>query len=233
MSMEYSLRQSKLEEQTYEALCDLGDEFQTEVKDYPEVRWLGRLGKFEDLGLPERYRFSVEFNQSSGGSIFLYRPNIIILNRDSPHHINEEVAHCLHLRTSKLKLHDKDKKDWFALNVLIEMFGFLGSKILDPSRKNPYSKYPDYFSVASKCKVSLEEALGSLKDLDEETLSEFLIHSQGYALGERMFYALEEGNLSRERVKKFLRKKFEKPRQATKTLERLRREFWQLNTSRI
>ena len=229
--MKYSTRQARLEEKTYEALCDLEDEFQIEIEDYPEVRWLGRLGKFEDLGLPEKYRESVEFNQQSGGSIFLYQPNIIILNKDSVHHRNEEVAHCLHLRTSKPSLYDKDKKDWFALNVLIEMFGFLGSKILDPSRKNPYSQYPDYFSIASNEGVNIKEALGPLRDLDDKTLSEFLIHSQGYALGERMFYAFEEGQLSRERVRKFLRNKFEKPRQATRTFQRLRKEFWPIVNS--
>lgn len=223
--MRYLERQKRLERKTYSALEELEDEFQIELKEYPEVIWLGRLGKFDDLGLSERYRDSVESMQRSGGSIYLYRPGVIVLNKYSIHHVNEEAAHYFHLKNSKITLTDKNKQDWFAINILIEMFGFLGSKVLNPSRKNPYREYPDYLDIVSKTGATLQEALGPLKDLDEDSLSEFLIHSQGYMLAERIYCALNKGDISKKRIRNFVLKNFKKPGQAKRQLINFRREF--------
>jgi hypothetical protein len=219
-------RNTRLETSVYEAIGSLEEEFKLDIEYYPDVLWLGRQGRFEDLGLPEVYRSSVESNRMAGGSIFLYRPKVIVLNRDQPHHINEESSHCFHLGNTRITLGDKTRQDWFAINVLIEMFGYLGSKILDPSRRNIYQGYPDYFEVALRRDADLGSALDQLRDLDDETLSEFMIHSQGYGLGERMFYAFESGDLSRERVKRFLKKDFKKKGEATRTLIKFRKDFW-------
>ena len=229
--MRSSTRQARLEGKTYAAISALETELDIDVQEYPEVIWLGRQGKFEDLGLPERYRASVEASQKSGGSIFLYRPNIIILNRDYVHHVNEEASHCFHLRNAGITLADKTKQDWFAVNILIEMFGFLGSKILDPSRKNIYKDYPDYLSLAVTKGVSFEQALDPLRDLDEDELSEFLIHSQGYGLGDRMFFALEGGQFSEDQIRAFVTKSFKEKGQATRALMQLRKGIWPIEVN--
>jgi hypothetical protein len=224
--MRFKTRQARLEKKVYESINDLEEEFGLEVDDYPEVHWLGRLGRFEDLGLPETYREPVEDNRSTGGSIYLHRPNIIVINKELPRHVNEESSHCFHLNNARIYLLDKTPQDWYSVNVLIEMFGYLGSKILDPSRKNIYEEYPDYLSVSFQEGLDVKDALGPLKKLDKATLSEFLIHSQGYGLGERMFYALESGELSTERVRNLLRKGFKRKGSATNELINLRGEFW-------
>ena len=224
--MRFKERQARLERKVYESINDLEEEFGIEVDQYPEVRWLGRLGKFEDLALSEQYRYSVESNQKAGGSVFLYKPNVIVINKDKDHHINEEAAHCFHLRTAKLSLSDKTAQDWYSVNVLIEMLGYLGSKILNPSRENIYAEYPDYLAMALNRRVGIQDALGPLRDLDQDILSEFLIHSQGYGLGERMFYAMESGNTSNEQVTKLFKKKFKRKGEATKTLIDLRSRMW-------
>ncbi|MFW5846586.1 MAG: hypothetical protein ACOCUU_00360 [Nanoarchaeota archaeon] len=223
--MRFIEKQEILERKTYEALNDLEEEFGLEVDSYPEVRWLGKLGNFNDLFLPERYREEVVSCQKKGGSIYLYRPNVIILNKDENYALNEEASHCFHLRNSRITLANKTKQDWFAVNSLIEMFGFLGSKILDPSRKNPYHKYPDYLELSLK-KINIQDALEPLRDIDDDILSEFLIHSQGYGLGDRMFYSLVSRDLKLDEIKKLLMKNFKGKGQATKTLLELRERFW-------
>jgi hypothetical protein len=229
--MRFSKRQARLETKVYESINDLEEEFNLDLPVYPEVIWFGRLGKFEDLALPEKYRASVESTQKTGGSVFLYRPNIIILNKDNPHHINEESSHCLHIGTTKLSISDKTEQDWFSLNVIIEMFGYLGSKILDPSRENIYKDYPDYLSIALNKGINIDQALDPLRDLDHESLSEFLIHSQGYGLAERMFYAFEDGSFSMGKIRKLVRKRFDGEGEATKTLLQLRDKLWPIEFS--
>ena len=44
--MRFKNRQAQIERKVYESINDLEEMFQIEVADYPEVRWLGRLGRF-------------------------------------------------------------------------------------------------------------------------------------------------------------------------------------------
>lgn len=220
-------RQYRIEDKTHQAINDLENELDIDLNKYPEVVWSGKFGYFEKLGLPESYRKEVEENRKSGGSIFLYKPNIIIINRDSPHHINEESSHCLHLNNARISLYGKSKEDWFSIRVMMEMIGFFGSKILDPSRKNGFHNYPDYFAlVQKKDGGDFERAMLPFRYCTAFEVSEMIIHSQGYGLGERVFNAFETGDCNLDEVKKLIKTNFSKPKEAIRTLENLRKKYW-------
>ena len=224
--MRFVERQARLEKRTYEAIDELEDIFDVEVHNYPEVRWLGRKGHFEDLGLQEYYREDVEGFQKAGWCVFIHKPNMIILNSEDPSLFCEEAAHFVHLHASNIRSHNKNKEDYFAANALMEMFGYLGSKILNVSRKNPYRAYPDYFALAEARGVAFIQAMKPIQELDSEGVAEMLIHSQGYGLAERVFYALQTGQTNMDYFQKLIRQSLSKSGQATKTFKELRQEFW-------
>lgn len=196
-----------------------------ELQQYPEVRWFGRKGVFEELLLGERYREQVQESKNSRSSLYLFRPRMILINDLSEHHINEKCAHYLHFVTSGLSLYGKSREDWFSLNVLIEMFGFLGSKLLNPSRKFQYENCWDFFKVLDKDDSKGMEKLELLKTDPEFDFSEFIFHQQGYLIAERMFYALHAGDLNLKEVQRLFRKSFEKPGSATRKYLELRTRF--------
>lgn len=206
--MRFVDKQARLEKRTYEAIDELEDVFGVEVRDYPEVRWMGSKGHFEDLGLPEYYRDVVENNKKNHGSLFLYKPGIVILNKDDIHHINEESSHYVHMSTSGIVPEKRNREDMLALNCLIEMFGFLGSKILNPTRGNWYKQFPDYFSIGLKHGLNFEKLVDLLDDFMTGDTSDRLIHSQGWCLGERVFYALQIGQIKMDYVQELFRKNF-------------------------
>lgn len=224
--MRFVERQARLEKRTYEAIDELEDVFDVEVPSYPEVRWLGRRGHFEDLGLQECYRDAIENNQKNKGSLFLYKPGIIIINQNDIHHINEESSHYVHMATSGIVPENRGREDLLALNCLIEMFGFLGSKILNSSRVNEYKQFPDYFATGLKYGLKFENFVDLLNDITCGDTSERLIHSQGWGLGERVFYALHNGQIKMNYIQELFKKRFIKPGEAITAFKELRDLVW-------
>jgi hypothetical protein len=224
--MKFVERQARLEKKTCEAIDELEDVFNVEIPTYPEVRWLGRLGHFEDLGLPEYYRDEVECLQAQRCSVLMSKSKVIILNRDCPEHINEETSHFVHTEASGIHYKNKDPEDLIHLHALVEMFGYLGSKLLDPSRKNSFKDFPDYFSIACRHRLGFNKFAGILNDITGGDVSERLIHSQGYGLAERVFCALETGQTNIRYFQKLIRQNFNGSGEATKTFKDLRHEFW-------
>jgi hypothetical protein len=229
--MRWIERQRRVEEKVYDTLGLLEDEFELEIDSIPEVRWFGRKGYFEDLGLAEKYREEVEEVQFIRGSLYLTKPRMILLNRDLPHHVNEETAHYFHLSHSELDLKCLNKLDWFSAVVLTEMFGFFGSKILDSSRKNDqFKNFPDHVSMVASNPNEFAVSITSFNQAERKGIMNQIIYRQAYELGDRMFFAYEGGIFSKKRIQDFLVNNFRKSGQATEYFFNLREELWPLNT---
>jgi hypothetical protein len=227
--MRYSVRKRRIEDKVYEALSSLEEEFGLNLKNYPEVVYMSKGTIPELLGLCPSLTDCVRESKQCGISRFLYKQNLVLITRDLPEHINEESAHCLHLNSANISLSRRTKADWFSINILIEMIGYLGSKVLDPSRKNQYRGYPDYFLIARKKEIDFKEALERIEDYEgdgEFNWTEFFVHQQGYTLAEKMFYALELGDLSTGSVSRIIKKDFNKEGSALRKFIDLRRRFW-------
>jgi hypothetical protein len=226
--MRFVERQARLEKRTYEAIDELEDVFDVEIPFYPEVRWLGRRGCFEDLGLPEYYRDDIEDLQRCGRSVFVNRANVIVLNDVEPTHINEEASHYVHFRVSNIQKIKRKQCDWLLTSSIIEMFGFLGSKFLNFSRRNDFQGRPDYFQMAFEKRVSYEDALSKLNALSEQFEEEF-IYTQGYGLGERVFCALQADQLSMDYIKDLFKKNFFGRGEVANAFKELRAQVWPVN----
>jgi hypothetical protein len=223
--MRFVERQSCLEQRIYCAIDELEDVFEVEIPFYPEVKWLGRKGHFEDLGLPEYYREEVEELQKYGRSVYVDRAHLIILNGYESVHINEESSHCVHFNASHINLIKRAPEEWLLVNSIVEMFGFLGSLFLEPRRKNEFFGRPDYFKIAFDAKVSFENAVRKLGMLPEKFENEF-IYTQGYDLGERVFYALYTGQIKMGYIQKLFNKNFSGKGEVTLAFKDLRRKVW-------
>lgn len=227
--MRWKERQRRVEEHVYDAIHHLEDEFDLELDHLPEVRWFGRNGYFEDLGLPEKYREDVEENRASRGSIYLTRPKMVIINRFCPYHINEEAAHYFHLNHSDIKLTHLTKIDWLTTVILTEMFGFFGSKIVDCSRENDqFKNFPDHVGMAVTNPSEFGSALACFDDAEKRSNMNTIIYKQAYELGDRLFFAYEMGIISKQRVQEFLSRDFSKKGESTEYFFNLRSQFWPL-----
>lgn len=222
--MRFVERQARLEKRTYEAIDELEDIFNVEVPSYPEVRWLGRKGHVEDLGLHDDFMDDIEGYRKAGWSVFLHEPNMIILNSEDTNVLLEESTHFVHWHTSHINLSGRDSDDWLSVNMLMEMFGFLGSKIINFDRVNPFAKYPDYYSITKRHGSDGVKQYFQL--LDSEQIAEILVHAQGYSLGERVFYGLHSGQVERSYLNKLIRNPFKRKGEATYEFEELRRKVW-------
>ncbi len=223
--MRFVERQARLEQRTYQAIDELEEVFGVEISRYPEVRWFGRLGHFEDLGLSECYREKIEGLQKYGLSAFVSRENVIVLNGDDSAHINEESAHCVHLSTSNICGKRRPMDEWLLANSIVEMFGFLGSLFLDPSRKNVFHDRVDCFQTAYDKKISFRDTVHRLNALPEKFENEF-IYTQGYGLGERTFDALQTGQVNMDYVRRLFKLNFSEPGQVITVFEKLRAKVW-------
>jgi len=201
--------QEKIEERTYEAIDNIADEIGLDNSKYPEVYWIGRNFKFENLGLSEREREDYEFIIKRKQSSSSHRPLIILIGRDNLEHIAEEAGHHLHFVNSKIKFSKRNKKDLIALHTLIEMFGFFFSKLITPKREAIFQEYPDIVSSQQECKNQIEE-----KNFNFE---EFFIYQQGYGLGEHLFNAYISGLVSAKKIYNFSRSSFEGKDEALKS----------------
>jgi len=224
--MRFVERQARLERQIYAAIDELEDIFGVEVPLYPEVRWLGRKGHFEDLGFPEYYRDEIEGLKAQRCSALMSKSKVIIINEDCSEHINEEATHFVHTEVSGIHYKNKDSEELIHLHMLVEMFGYLGSKFLDSTRKNSFKDYPDYFSIAGKNGLKFERFAEMLNEMMCDDVSERLIHSQGYGLAERVFYAMQTSQINNKKIRHLIRQNFDKKNSAIETFRHLRQEFW-------
>lgn len=186
-------KSSVLESKVYDFIDELVDEFDLPVIPLPEVYWVGKNFSYEKVGLFgeewEDYREDIP----NGMSKFVPPKNVILIGKDSPEHLAEEATHCVHFSNAHLRSRYRRKEGINALNSIIEMIGFFGSKLQFPSRKNPYQKYPDpIFEREDYIKFQARAGF------DEDN---YFVYKNGYGMGEKLYEAYISGEITRDFIR--------------------------------
>jgi hypothetical protein len=223
--MRWAETQSRVEEAVDDAIDEIADEFDLEVPYYPEVHWVGRTLEFEDLFFPERYRDEFEDHVFYGDSCYYYEQNVIVIGKKDNHHFSEEASHFLHFVNSGMAFHEGNYEMIFSLDVLIEMLGFFGSKLICPERKNKFTKKKDLMSFFSKEKRN--------EKIVNNPNSSFYTYQQGYGLGDRLFYSYITGETSKGEIRDLFLSDFKEKDYAPMKFLHLRQKLWPFDVSKF
>jgi hypothetical protein len=159
----------------------------------------------------------------SSESYFIPRLRTIYLANVSINHASEEAAHYLKFLCSGPEF-PRLVKDAFYANILHEALGFFGSKIINPKRKclheNNYMSLLDYLhSVRASAEKEIELRIAHLvldhKKLERRgrgfphqkilshnpELFQGISHALGYMLGDRLYYAMIRGHISKKEMR--------------------------------
>ena len=211
--MRWIERQEKLQKKVEDCIDEIAEEFDLKVPYYPESYFVTRSSKFEDYALPERMRDNFEDMKKRKSGECWANPLIVwATNWDID--ISEESSHALNFMLSGQKKYSS-KRDMFFVDCLSEVCGFLGSKIIDSSRKNPFLIEQDIYQMPG------EEIV---KFLDKNY--EIGVHQQGYILAEIMHYEYLKDNLKKAEIAKLFKTNFDEPDLALETFDVLRKRFW-------
>lgn len=196
--MYWEERQEKVEFFTYDSIDKIAEEIGLKVDFYPEVYWVGRKLRFGDLKLPQRYEGIFKRIKNQESSIFLKRPQMILIGKYFLDHIAEEAGHFLHFNNAKVKLNEINSIADFCIGSIVEMLGFFSSKLIKPSRRMPFKRYKDYLKDANEP----EETIRTIKSFWEpitpyDVITE--IYHNGYSMGENLFNHYVSGLVTRER----------------------------------
>jgi len=206
------MNQSKIEsmekniaERTLDCIERLEYEFDLECLYEPYIHYIGRNRDIGDLGLSKRLYVKAKECQEEGVSMYINSSDTILIYKNSLNHIGEEASHFVHISNSKMA-HTHSFKDLVFKKAIIEMFGYFGSMVVGAQRTNPYQD-----------------------EVEPEKYDDFmdLVYHQGYGLGERLFYAYDDGRISKERIRRIMTNPFVGPQSATRTFLKLKREFWE------
>lgn len=220
-------RQESLENRIYEAIGELEEEFELETDTLPEVIWLRKSDDLNKLGLKNKHLKYLQDLREHSRSCFIYESNLIILNDSSQEDIGEESSHFFHYNLSRIFNHKREKEETLLVGAIGEMIGFFGSLILDPSRKNTSIKDQDYFSVQKEYGIPFEVSSKLLNFLPKDKEDEFF-YTQGYNLGERLFYAYSLGQIDKKYIQKILTNSCKTRGSVLKQFRKLRKDLWQL-----
>lgn len=178
-------------------------------------------------------------------SYFIPKKNTIILTNYSINHVAEEAMHYIHSKLSRFSTFDNlNPIDRFYSTLIYEAIGFCGSKIINHKRKCYKMKdFYDYILYLhqrklrdAKTKVlkkatqkvikhyEMEQFLlnrGKIKKLGKFYNMKFNIfitvtHALGYILGDKLYYGLANGAISKEYFLKLLKTKIDVPGSARK-----------------
>jgi len=193
--------QEKIEQKFFECVWDIAEELKLDIPFLPEVYWIDRKFQFETLGLPKKERKEYEFVKKDRQSVFFHNQAIVLIGSKNIMNFSEEAGHFLHFANSNLKLYNKSKKDYFASWIIVEMLGFFSSKLIEPSRKNLLTDYPDILGDKEKCLRAIEKNGWEIED--------FLIYQQGYGLGEKLFNSYLYGLKKKKDISNLFKDKLE------------------------
>ena len=211
--MNWIEKQKKLEERVYETIDEIAEEFGLEIPYYPESYFVNGHTYFEEFCLPEKYREQFEEMKKRKTGECWADPPIIWIN-NSEKDIPEECSHSLNFILGGQKKYSS-KGDVFFVDCLAETLGFLGSKIVSPTRKNPFRLEGDLYSLPPEKMI---EFIGEYY--------EAAVHQQGYSLGEIMFYEYNKGVLGKEEIARLFKTNFDEVGLAMRTFDKLRKRFW-------
>ncbi len=151
-------------------------------------------------------------------SYYIPRAKIAYLANLSVNHAAEEATHFLRHVVSGAGEEERGLVDAFYARALEEAYAFCGSKIVNPRRKCPHApeferllRGPDPFTrqvarfVLDHLRIERGELLrASLRGLYRSRGSDLfnaVTHSLGYMLGERLYYALANGQMLKSEVR--------------------------------
>lgn len=224
--MRWAERQKQIDQRVCDCMDEVADEFGLKIPFYPKVVWVGRTVKPEYLGFNCIDAEGFYSDKKAKRSCFLPDSNIIVIHDPIMKDIAEESTHALHYAISGIKGFSRSLEDNVFMDVLIEMLGFFGAKMLEPKSRNRYLNHPDMFKSSYNCPEELVRVIQHLKPLDNINPLEFFIYQQGYTLGEVLLYGYTKGVVSRRFIKQLFQDKIDSPGQAFKRFVHLRNHFW-------
>jgi len=222
--MGYIRKQERIETTVFDAIEEIADEFDLNIPFYPAVLYLERNVEFEDSGLPSYFEQDFDNLQGEWDALFIERPcSIILSSRGIKSSYGEEATHFVHYVNSRIKKKQRGSSGGEFILCLREMLGFFGSLMLGEERKNRYSQWPDPWSQ----KAEFKEFIKQLKKVYTQPifLVDHIIHQQGYGLGERLFYAYQNSDISRGEITKLFKNNFEERYSARDTFLKFRRRL--------
>lgn len=224
--MRWLEKQQQVEDAVYDVMDDLADQLSIVIPAYPEVWWMGKTVKFDDLVLPEYLREELELRNSTGISYYIVNKQIVIIAKKATlHSIFEESAHAFHFLCSGVSYHGRSTKSLHCLAVIVEMMGFLGARLAGSDMENPYEDFPDLAVLDKKSQEQIKQKI--LEKLGPDCdFSEFFIHQQGYGLADRVYWQYLHGRVSISRLRRMFLSKFPLPDGPINSFVRLRNEFW-------
>lgn len=192
-----------------------------EVYTCGDLSFLERLKKDEDFSAKEIRQIKQQILASE--SYTIPRKKIIYLGSLSLNHAAEEAAHFVKYLSSGEEF-ERDAADAFYANILHETLGFFGSKIINHQRKcmqeADYKKLIQYLrklgNIPRERQLELEIAHLILQHIQLEKkglkISEHSLfkkhllffgvtHGLGYRLGDKLYYAMMQGKISKSQIR--------------------------------
>ncbi|MCA9521142.1 MAG: ChaN family lipoprotein [Myxococcales bacterium] len=172
-----------------------------------------------------------------GESFFLPEANLVYLGNLSVNHAGEEATHFLKTVLSGYE-GVQPMRDAFYTRIMHEAIGFFGSKIINHKRKSPNERYfrqivrnfahdptigRDELTVAV-C-VLMHKRWEQGKNVrnfsklfhQDDAIFNMVTHSLGYMLGDKLYYALLEGTITKGEIVDLFHESFEETNSACAT----------------
>jgi hypothetical protein len=199
----------------------LGDD--VELTSVVDLSFLARLQRRGDFTARDMQLICAQIKSSE--SYYIPRAKMIYLGNLSVNHVSEEATH--YLRHSSAQLQEpKLLMDAFYARCIEEALGFLGSKIINPKRRRATVKS---FQALRRSRDATEEqrTLATLvlrharmesgakvRDMAQvydcsANLFNQVTHALGYRLGDRLYYGLLQGKISKDEIRDLFAETFE------------------------
>lgn len=226
--MRFLDRQRRVEECVYDSIEELAEEFDLNIPFYPEVKYLGRGLKFEDLKLLDSDKKEYD-SIKRGCPVLSYKNQLMVFSRGgcTPVFLREEATHFLHAKNSHIKYKSHTDVESDKILIMREMLGFFGSLVLG-QRKNPFRIHPDLYNDYLKA-LDFTDRLENECGLEDGQIHDYWVHKQGYCMGQMLFAEYSAGKIPSERITSLFRESFTRNGRANAVFKEVRSEIgWPL-----
>jgi len=233
--MRWQDRQDKVEASVYEAMNELADLLSIKIRDYPLVYWVGRKVQFKDLFTSTRYmpfaeqnRVYFEHHRRQKIPYYHHEARSIYIFKDMPIAVYEEAAHALHLMLANPSVKGRGNRDRLSFDILMEINGFLGARLIGSPLENPYNPHADWAQLTPESLVKFEKSYLKLGRTKSDFLDHF-VHQQGYGLAECIHFAHLKGDIKLEFIRRLFTDRWLEKNSAVNKYLRLKRRFWPID----
>jgi hypothetical protein len=194
-----------------------------ELTSVVDLSFLARLQRRGDFTARDMQLICAQIKSSE--SYYIPRAKMIYLGNLSVNHVSEEATHYLRHSSANLQ---EPKLLWeaFYARCIEEALGFLGSKIINPKRKRATIKSFQALR-RSRDATAQQRTLATLilrharmesgakvRDMAQvydcsASLFNQLTHALGYRLGDRLYYGLLQGKISKDEIRDLFAETFE------------------------